>query len=84
MSIGGLGLSAAVRRLQKPTIKCPRCGLYYPKAAEKCTHCGDFGNEELKQLLNAIDKHHQSIRNLGLLFLAVAVLVLLGLAVYAL
>ena len=82
MSVGGFDL----RRLQKPTQNCPRCGLYYPKGAGKCSHCGDLGDEELKQLLNDIDKYDQSNRNLGLLFLTVAVVILalLGLAIYAL
>lgn len=78
MSLGGLGLKAVQLRLQKRTTICSRCGLRYPKESEKCIHCGDLGEQELQELLSTVKEQRESNRDLGVLFLTIAVLIGIG------
>lgn len=69
MSLGGM---LAHRKNLKPTRKCKRCGLRYPKDIEKCTHCGELDEAGLKALLQDIEKHAKSNIKLGLKLLIFA------------
>jgi len=84
MSIGGIGAVLAHMKNQKPTQKCGRCGLLYPKDLEICSHCGDLDENGLKKLLETIEDHHESNSKLGILFAAIAGLIILGLIAIAL
>ena len=82
MSIGGLGMRAALELLRKPRKKCNRCGLYYPASEEKCIHCSGLSEKELSELLDKIEHTHQANSYLGLLFIALAgILILFMLAI---
>ena len=84
MSIGGIGTKLALAKSQKPTQKCKRCGLLYPKDAAFCPHCEKLDDVELKDLLGAIESQRESNRGLGLLFAGVAGLLVIGLVILAL
>jgi len=81
MILGGLGLKAALMQQQKPTKKCDRCGLYYPKDEQKCIHCGDLSNNELQQFLEKIENEKISSKNLGMLFFYIAILMIFGMLI---
>ncbi len=79
-----LGLKLAHHLQQKPTKKCHRCGLRYSETDEKCAHCGDLNEAELKELKDAIEEHHESNRNLGALFMVIATIVCIGIIIFVL
>jgi|GEM_PF-4541601 len=83
MSIGGLVAKLALVKSQKPTQKCERCGLHYPKDAAVCTHCGNLDDRGLNELLEAIEFQRESNRRLGLLFAGLAILFTMGLVILA-
>ena len=73
MALGSLGLKAVQHKLQKPTRECERCGLRTPLDQEKCVHCGELNDQELIAFQEKLQHERQGSRNLGVLFLAVAV-----------
>ncbi len=71
----GLGwiLYNVVRR--KNQKKCTRCGLYTAKDTEKCSHCGDLDPFEFAKFTELRKQYRKSNRNLGKLFLFLAILI---------
>lgn len=70
MNLGGLGARAALK--QKPTKRCDRCGLRYPKDEDKCTHCKDVSDSELAAFKEEIEAQRESGARLGFIFLVIA------------
>ena len=76
MSIGGLSAKLADFKSQKPTRQCKRCGLNYPKDETPCPHCGNMGAQELTRLKAKIDSQKSANKNLGGIFLVIALLLM--------
>ena len=59
---------------------CTRCGLKFPSANEKCTHCGDLDDLGLSVLKSDYDRQKRTYRQLifvfSVLFIAFAYFVL--------
>lgn len=73
----GLGMFAAHMRNRKPTGKCERCGLYFPKSEENCIHCHDLSDSELIKFKEKISKEHKGNASLGKLMLFTGAVVFL-------
>ena len=84
MSIVGIGAKLALTKSQKSMQKCERCRLLYPKEAAICTHCGELDDTALVDLLETIESQHKSNRGLGLLFVSVAGLLVIGIVIFTL
>jgi hypothetical protein len=70
---GGLGAQGLVKR--KPTRRCGRCGLRYPKDKRNCTHCTHLKtDQELSDFKSYIVARRKNTAKLGRQFLLVAVL----------
>lgn len=61
--------------------KCQRCGLRYPFKSEQCVHCADLSESELEELKIKIKQQHKAHKNLGMLFIYIAVLIFIGMLV---
>ncbi len=61
--------------------KCNRCGLLYPKRMTQCSHCKDLTDREVEDLKAQYEEEHKGNANLGRLFIYIAILILLGLAI---
>ncbi len=61
----------------KFTKKCDRCGLLYDENEQECTHCAGLSDEDVLKLKEAIEIESQSNKNLGMLFIFVAVILTL-------
>ena len=64
------------------TQKCNRCGLLYPKKEASCIHCSNLSDSELNEIKLKISQERQANQNLGKLFLFIAFLILIGMALY--
>lgn len=87
MIFGGVAGKLALLREQMKKKPCPRCGLHYdPKQQEQCPHCGDLDQRGLEALLAQREIEHAGNKQLGSLFLYIAltlfVLILLLLLAY--
>ena len=75
MNIGGLGARAALR--QKPTRKCERCGLRYPKDLADCPHCHTIRTQADLEAFKAEKAAERAAGvRLGRLFIIVALILL--------
>lgn len=70
MNLGGLGARAALK--QRPTKRCERCGLRYPKDEDRCTHCKNVSDSELAAFKEQIEAQRESGGRLGAIFLVMA------------
>jgi hypothetical protein len=66
------------------TRKCKRCGLRYPAKADHCVHCHDLSDAEVESLKQHHRNQQLSHGNLGQLFLYIAIIVMIGMIVFAL
>ena len=73
MSPGGPGIGFGHSSNLKPTKKCDRCGLRYPKDEERCSHCSELNARELDELLHRLKEEAGANSNLGTKFLLVSV-----------
>jgi hypothetical protein len=71
----GLGSSAAWRSMQPKKKRCERCGLYYTESLDKCQHCGDLNDHELKMLLDNKEQEFKSNASIGKYFLMFALII---------
>lgn len=77
MHLGGLASRVALKKLQKPTRKCERCGLHYASQEnDTCPHCGSLSESELKAFLAQIANERASSRRLGFWFFFIAIILL--------
>lgn len=53
---------------------CMRCGLKYPKDEPNCTHCYGLSDTELSRYLETRNDGAEDIRDLGKLFIYIAIL----------
>lgn len=49
----------------KPTQRCDRCGLRYPRKASECPHCSGLDEQALAQLRERIAEERAGTTNLG-------------------
>lgn len=73
--MGGIGLGVQLAQLQKqgPSEECKRCGLsFLKKQHEQCPHCADLDDNQLKTLLERVERESRGNAALGLKFLLVA------------
>ena len=61
--------------------KCQRCGLRYPFKSEQCVHCTGLSERELEDLKEKINKQHKAHKNLGMLFMYIAILIFIAMLV---
>jgi hypothetical protein len=59
--------------------KCKRCGLRYPRKADRCVHCDGLTDEEMEAMLARKKQAHGNTANIGRLFLYIGALLLIGL-----
>lgn len=64
--------------------KCKRCGLRYPRREASCIHCNNLSDRELADLKARIREEKTAHGRLGLLFLYIAGLIVIGLAMLTL
>ena len=82
-------LAERVRKGQKipeiliiSTIKCPRCGLRYPKKDGTCPHCNDLTDDQVTELKAKYEAGQAGDVNLGHLFLYIAGLLTIGMLIF--
>lgn len=63
-------------------IKCPRCGLYYPKKDITCPHCNDLTDDQATELKTKYKKGQAGDVNLGRLFLYITGLLIIGMLIF--
>lgn len=68
----GPGLVWARIRKAKPQTRCQRCGLSHDRSLDHCPHCGDLDERQLLALRERIETQREAGRNLGGLFLIIA------------
>ncbi len=68
--------AAELRERRKHQNKCERCGLFYFKTEEKCPHCSNLKDYQLKLLLKKRMSERLSLGR-GMLIAAVAIIILM-------
>ena len=71
----------------RPSKVCDRCGFWYPKKKNQCTHCKGMNDAEVAILKEQQESLHQGNSDLGRQFLlaaAVVALLILGVLAFAL
>jgi len=74
-----LWLSDKVSKLQekrKKQNKCERCGLFYFKTEEKCPHCSELKDHQIKQALTKRANFRLGLGK-GMFIVAVVIIVLM-------
>ena len=66
------------------TRKCKRCGLRYPAKADHCVHCHELNDAAVEALKQRHLEQQAGHRNLGQLFLYIAIIVMIGMIIFAL
>lgn len=64
------------------TRQCPRCGLDYPASAPACTHCSKLSDQAVEALKQRYAAEGPAEKNLGMLFIYIAALVIIGMFIY--
>lgn len=52
---------------------CDRCGLWYPKKKEQCTHCHGMNDAEVAKLKEKYEEFYEGNAYVGRQFLVVAI-----------
>ena len=63
------------------TKKCPRCQLRYPWRERQCIHCYALSDHDIEKLKLRYKKEHKGNANLGRLFIYIAILLAIGIAI---
>lgn len=63
--------------------KCKRCGLRYPRIASNCIHCDGLTDVDMENMLLQKKRAHTNTANIGKLFFYIAILIIIGMAVFA-
>ena len=71
-------LPIKIRRTQQ----CPRCGLNYSLDEEVCPHCTGLTDEQVEALKHRYAAEGPGEKNLGLLFIYIAALIIVGMLIY--
>lgn len=66
------------------TRQCPRCGLDYLISEPACPHCTGLSEREVERLKQQYEAEGPGERNLGWLFIYVAVLIAVGILIFGL
>lgn len=66
------------------TRQCPRCGLDYLISEPVCPHCDGLSDRDVEKLKHEYEAEAPGERNLGWLFIYIAVLILVGLLIFGL
>lgn len=66
------------------TRQCPRCGLDYPVNAPACIHCSNLTDRQVEELRQRYAEEGRSEKNLGMLFIYIAILIIIGMLIYVL
>ncbi|QBY03866.1 hypothetical protein E2K93_05480 [Thalassotalea sp. HSM 43] len=59
----------------RPSQRCQRCGLSFPKKQENCHHCHGLSDREVEQMLLDYEQKHKANSELGKLFIYISVLI---------
>jgi len=74
--LGALLAKLVDKHRQASTVRCPRCRLYYPRNAARCSHCGVLQGAELTRFLEKLEEDRADIANLGEFFYICGTIVL--------
>lgn len=76
-----MNLLYMITRLKK-TKKCDRCALNYAIKMDECPHCSHLSDgRELSDLLDFKQQQAEANSRLGMTFIAISVVLIIGLAV---